>query len=311
MANVAAGTVWNLPNYLGELFTASRLQTPVLTMSGGMNGAGVTSNFEFPVDQTFAHEAASQPSITETASLTAPTAISYVRAQDKNVCQIHQEQVSISYAKMSNSGRISGIATSGQALQPINEKDFQIARALEKIARDVEYSFIQGAYQIATSAGVANTTRGLNAAASSTVAASAATLSKSLLDSLLVEMYNNGAIFQNAVFVVNAFQKQQLSKIYGYAPTDRNVGGLDIKTVETDFGTLGVVLDPFQSTSVVTVAEMSVVRPVTLPVPGKGNMFYEELSKSGASESGQVYGQIGLDHGPGFYHGTITGLATS
>jgi hypothetical protein len=40
-------------------------------------------------------------------------------------------------------------------------------------------------------------------------------------------------------------------------------------------------------------------------------MFYEELSKSGANESGQIFGQLGLDHGPGFMHGTITGLATS
>jgi hypothetical protein len=194
---------------------------------------------------------------------------------------------------------------------PVNEKDFQIAKALEKISRDVEYSFIQGSYAIATDADVANTTRGLNAAASSTIAAGGATLSKTLMDALLVEMYNNGAIFSNAVIIVNAFNKQQLSKAYGYAPTDRNVGGLNIKTIETDFAVFGIVLNPFQSTSVLTVAEMSVVRPVTLPVPNKGNMFYEELSKTGASESGQIYGQIGLDHGPGFYHGTITGLATS
>jgi hypothetical protein len=311
MSNTVAGTVWNCPNYLGELFTASRLQTPILTMSGGLNGAGQATNFEFPVDQIFSHEAASQPAITETASLSKPTAITYVRSQDKNVCQIHHEAVSLSYSKMSNTGRISGITTSGQSLVPVNELDFQIARALEKISRDVEYSFVQGTYQPATDAGVANTTRGLNAAASSTVAANGAKLSKTLIQSLLVQMYNNGAVFSNSVFVVNAFQKTLLSEIYGYAPTDRNVGGLNIKTIETDFGTFGVTLDPFQSTSVLGIFEMSVVRPITLPVPRKGNMFYEALSKSGAGEEGQIYGQIGLDHGPGFYHGTITGLATS
>ena len=311
MANVAAGTVWNLPNFLGELFTASQLQTPVLTMIGGLNGAKQATNFEFAVDQTYEHEAASQPAITETASLTAPTAISYVRAQDKNVCQIHQEQVSISYAKASTFGRLSGIATAGEPPVVASEKDFQILRALEKIARDVEYSFIRGTYAISTSAAVANTTRGLNAAVASTIAAAGAALSKTLIQNLLRTMYAAGAVFANAVFVVNAFQKQQLSTIYGYAPTDRNVGGLNIKQVETDFGNIGTVLDSFQATDTLLIADLAPVSVVTLPVPNKGNMFFEELARTGASEKGQVYGQIGLDHGPGFMHGTITGLATS
>lgn len=56
---------------------------------------------------------------------------------------------------------------------------------------------------------------------------------------------------------------------------------------------------------------MAFCSPVFLPVPGKGVLFYEELSKTGAAEEGQIYGQLGLDYGPEEYHGTITGLATS
>lgn len=311
MSNVAAGTVWNLPNYIGELFTASALQTPVLRMAGGLNGVKQAQNFEFPVDQTYEHEAAAQPAITETASLTAPTAISYVRSQDKNVCQIHHEQVSISYAKLSTPARMSGIATANSPIVVANERDFQIMVALQKIARDVEYSLIQGTYQIATDAGVANKTRGLNAAASATVAAGGAKLSKPMIQALLKGMFDAGAVFQNPVLVVNAFQKQAISEIYGYAPTDRNVGGVNIKQIETDFGNIGVILDAFQAAAVLGVFDMAFVSIVSQPVPGKGHMFYEELSKTGASEKGQIYGQIGLDHGPGFMHGSITGLATS
>ena len=313
MSNVAAGTVWNLPNYFGELFTASPLQTPVLRMAGGLNGGAQTDNFEFPVSQEYTHETAAQPAITETASLAAPTAISYVRTQYKNVCQIHQEQVSVSYAKLSTMGRLSGIATAGAPRTVADELAFQIARVLEKVARDVEYSFLQGTYNIATTAGTYNNTRGLNAAAAlgATVAAGGASLSKNLIQTLLRAMFAAGAVFQNPICIVNAYQKQLLSSIYGYAPTDRNVGGLNIKQIETDFGNLGVVLDAFQSTSVFLVADMSVVRPVSCPVPGKGNMFYEPLAKSGAAEIGQLYGQIGLDHGPYWMHGSITGLATS
>lgn len=311
MANQAAGTVWNLNNYFGELFTASRLQTPVLTMSGGLTGGKQTDNFEFPVDQLYAHEAAAQPAITETASLTAPTAISYLRTQDKNVVQIHHEQISLSYARMSTIGRLSGISTAGVTSNPPSELDWQIAKGLEKIARDVEYSFIQGAYQIATSAAVANKTRGLNAAASTTASASSAALSKPLIQALLKAMYDAGAVFANPVFIVNSFQKQMLSTIYAYAPMDRNVGGVNIKQIETDFGNIGVVLDSFQAAGTLLCADMAVVSPVSCVTPGKGNMFYEPLAKTGAGESGQLFGQIGLDHGPGFMHGTITSLATS
>jgi hypothetical protein len=47
------------------------------------------------------------------------------------------------------------------------------------------------------------------------------------------------------------------------------------------------------------------------PVPEKGVLFFEELSKTGASEKGQLFGMLGLDYGPEEYHGKITGLTTS
>ena len=219
-------------------------------MVGGINGVKETTNFEFPIDQTYAHPAAAQPSITETASLTAPTAIGFVRSQDKNVVQIVQEQVMISYVKMSNQGRLSGIATAGQPVNPPSEKDWQIMKTLEKIARDTEYSFIQGTYAISTNAGVANTTRGLNAAASTSVAAGSVQLSKTLIDQLLRTMFANGALFTQPIFCVNAFQKQMISRIYGFQPMSINIGGVNVQYVETDFGRIGVTLDGFQSTSV-------------------------------------------------------------
>jgi hypothetical protein len=313
MSNVAAGTTWNLPNYVGELFTSDLITTPLLSMIGGLTGGMMTENFEFSTDSQYSHEAASQPAITETASLTAPTAISYVRSQNKNVTQIFHEKVSISYQRQSNQGRLSGINTAGAVNNVINEKDWQIARALEKIARDVEYTFLNGAYQIAVNAGVANKTRGLIALCTvNTVNASSATLSKALMDSLLLTMFTNGALFKNPVIFCGGFQKQKLSDIYGYAPEDRNIGGVNIKQIETDFGNIGIAKPHrFMPASTLLIADMSVVAPVFQPVPGKGNLFYEELAKTGAAEEGQIFGQIGLDHGPSFCHGTITSLATS
>lgn len=311
------GTVWNLPNYWGDLFTADLEMTPLLAMIGGLSGGGLqTDNFEFAVAQEYDYPTAAQPAITETASLTAPDAVQAIRAQAKNVTQIFHEAVNISYAALSNKGRLSGINTAGKTANPADEKAFQIAYGLQHIARDLEYTLFNGAYQISTGAGVANKTRGLIAvpslAGGTAVAAGSVALSKALIDQLLREMFDNGALFRAPVLWMNAFQKQALSDIYGYAPADRNFGGVNIQQIETDFGLIGIA-NPhrFMPTDTILCADMAVVNPVTQPVPEKGNFFYEELSKTGAAEKGQIFGQFGVDHGPAFAHGKITGLTTS
>lgn len=318
MANSnAATTQWNSPNYVGELYLIGANQTPFLNMVGGLQGGGVSlASMEFAVAQPWALEAAAQPAITETASLTAPTAWTYVREQDRNVCQIHQKAISVSYLAQSVSGMITANATTGLSLpgdQPVqNEFDFQVAAALQQIAVDVEYTFLHGSYQLGTSAAVAYKTRGIvTACSTNAVAAGAGALTKTLLDQLIRTMAGNGAVFRNAVIFCNAFQKQQISNIYGYAPEDRNVGGVNIKQIETDFAMLGIVWTPKIDTDTVLIADLSVCRPVFCPVPGKGVLFRDALAKSGASEAEQIYGQIGLDYGPEEYHGKITGLSTS
>ena len=125
-------------------------------------------------------------------------------------------------------------------------------------------------------------------------------------------MFAAGATFNNLVIFCNAFQLQSLSEIYMYAPTDRNVGGVQMKQLMMDIaGNVGVILDSDMPTTTVGLYEMSVIAPVFQPVPSKGNLFYEPLAKTGAAEKGQLFGQIGLDHGPAFMHGSITGLANS
>jgi hypothetical protein len=197
--------------------------------------------------------------------------------------------------------------------QPVkNEKDFQIAANMKQIAFDVDYTFLNGAYASATSAAVAAKSRGIiTACSTNTVGASSAQLSVKLLNQLLRTMAANGAQMENMVCFVNGYQKQKLSELYGYAPEDRNVGGVNVKQIETDFCRLGIVWAPNVPADTLLVADLSVCSPVFCPVPEKGLLFYEELARTGASEVGQIYGQIGLDYGPEEFHGTITSLATS
>lgn len=313
-----AATIWNCPNYIGELYLIGANQTPFLNMIGGLQGGMVRTvgAFDFPLAQPWSLEAAAQPDISETASLTAPDPWTYVRGQDDNTVQIFQRAVSVSYAKQSVGGSIyvngAGQVNYGENQPVMNEKDFQIAAHLRQIAVDADWTFLNGTYQKATSAAVSAKTRGIiTGITTNTVNASNVQLSRTLVNQLIKDMATNGAEFTNPVIFCNAYQKQQISEIYGYAPADRNVGGLNISQIETDFAILGVVWAPNIPTSTLLVADMAVCSPVFLPVPEKGVLFYEDLDSGGAAEKGQIYGQIGIDYGPEEYHGKITNLATS
>ena len=307
------GTIWNLPNYDGELYTADQVNTPFLSLVGGLNGGLQTNNFEFPTASLYTLPDADQPEITETDSLTAPTASQVARTQEKNVVQIFQESIDISYVKLSNSGRLSGINTAGAQNNIASERDWQILKKLEKIARDVNYTFYNGTYQIATDAAVANKTRGMFAftEADTVIDAQGAELDKAMLNALFLEMFEAGATFKNVVLFLGGLQKQKVTNIYTVLPQSRNVGGSNIEQIMTDFGPIGIQVDRMVPNSKIGCFDLSVIAPVFCPVPEKGNLFYEPLAKTGAAEKGQLFGQLGLDHGPSFMHGSIKDLKTT
>ena len=319
MSNVAAlAGQWNCPNYVGELYLIGANRTPFLNMIGGLQGGSIAivKAFDFPVAQPWALEAAAQPAITETDSLTASTYLkTYVRGQDMNTVQIFEYAISASYAKQSIPGAIyvSGAGNVMLGPQPVgSELDFQAAATLQQASVDVEKTFLTGLYVSASSVSTAAKSRGMTVAVTtSKINASSGALTKALMDELFRTMAAAGAPFTNTVLFANAFQKQKISAIYGYAPEDRNIGGVNIKQIETDFGMLGVVWSPHLTTSVVLAAELSVCKPVFCEVPGKGVLFRDTLAKVGAADTEMLYGQIGLDHGPEEFHGQIYGLATS
>lgn len=318
MAQVTGlGTTWNLPNYAGELFTADKNQTPLLSMIGGLTGGRQSDNFEFPTAVLYDFPEAKQPEITEAGAVTAPEAIQVARSQETNVVQIFQESIELTYAKQSNSGRLSGLNTAGQSNSIASEKAFQIQHKLTKIARDVEYTFFGGTFQKATRADEPNKTRGLveltTSSSGTSIAAADAALNKTLLDQLYREMAENGAYFDNMILFCGAYQKQVLTQIYSSQfgsnlPATRNVGGVNITEIETDFFKLGVCWDRFVPADTILIVDVAHLAPVFQPVPEKGVLFTEPLAKSGASERLQIYGQIGLAHAPAFLHGSITGL---
>ena len=159
-------------------------------------------------------------------------------------------------------------------------------------------------------------TRGLlEAISTNEVAAAAAALDQAKVEDALKQMADSGAPFEMPVIMANSFQKQKLSSIYSsalaLAPRDRNIGGVNITTIETDFGQVGIVYDRHLPTDDVVIVDLAFCKPVFLDIPGKGHFFVEPLAQSGAAYKFQVYGEIGLEYGPEQFHAKITNLATS
>ena len=88
--------------------------------------------------------------------------------------------------------------------------------------------------------------------------------------------------------------------------------GIQVRDLILPVGTtVRLALGEFIPEGTALIINPSVIGPVEQPVPGKGNFFLEELAKTGAGTKYQIFGQIGLDHGPEWYHGKITGLSTT
>jgi Family of unknown function (DUF5309) len=136
---------------------------------------------------------------------------------------------------------------------------------------------------------------------------------KAVFNQLAQNVYDAGGItdLNAATFIVPTSQKLNMSNAFTnqYLETSRTVGGINVSTVVTDFGTINVMLSRRIAQDTVVLASLDVCQPVFLEVPGKGHVFAEPLAKVGASDDVQLYGEIGLAYGPESAHGIYTGLA--
>lgn len=387
----ALGTTYNLPNYTGILHLLTPADVPFFSAIGGLSGGGqtVATQFEW---QTEDLRSAGQNVALE--GQDAPTDQNRVRASVNNVCQIHQETVGVSYTKQAAYGQHSGLNI--EASNPItNELDHQVQLMLKQMLRDINWSFINGTYQLPTDNTTARKTRGLLQAITSTVqnagtalgsaagavSTDAFTLSAhgllagdqvvldtivnltgvsadtpyyvvtvttntfkvaatkggaaidltgadgtanvtklvaptvDTLGALMQSVFDNGGLSESptGTIMVNSSQKRAITTAYGnafgkYFETNRNVGGVNMETIETDFGRLNIMLDRAMPRHKIAVVSLEQCMPVYLEVPGKGHFFAEPLAKTGAKDRTQMYGEVGLAYGNEKAHGYATGF---
>lgn len=305
----------NTPNYSGMLFNKGNTKTPFSTMIGAKRK--YTNHTEFVTGQEFETAQGSQPSISEAQSLTAPESSVIKREQKTNVTQIFQESVGISYAKESNMGTLSGLNVAGQQANPIKEEDFQVAAKMAKIGQDIEYTFINGTFHKSTGDTDANQSRGLlNAITSNILDADGKPLTFMLVCEALKSIKESNGDITNIVLGLDSTSRLQLNADavangLTIAESGRGINGIAVDKVITPLGTVYLRDLKYLPAGTIALFDPFIMAPVEQLVPGKGNFFIEELAKTGAGTKKQIFGQIGLDHGPEWYSAKITGLSTS
>lgn len=321
------GTTFNLPNFVGELFSTSPEDTPFLSSIGGLTGGRAVTSTVF----TWSSYDLRAPDATRQRleGATAPTAEERKRVEGSNVLEIHQEQVSVSYTKQAATGQFHGAAWPAWGSHPqvngpnavTDELSWQLQQSFKQVARDVEKSFLVGTYLLPPDNGMARRTRGLLQAISTNATdAAGAALTKDLVLDLMQGVWDNGGIMESETrtLICGSYVKRQLTDLFinstSYASrqeTSRNVGGVNLQTFETDFGRCNIMLNRWMPAEQLAVVSLEECSPVFLEIPGKGHFFAEPLAKTGASENVHLYGEIGLDYGNELKHGKLYGLSTA
>lgn len=321
MATTDSDTV----NYRGVLYLLGANQAPFLASIGGRTKRSTA--WTYPVAQPYSVSAASQDTMSEDDAAGTLTPTTVARGQDVNVAQIMLYTVKTTFKKQSIIGQMSGLNTN-DGNPVLDELGFQKRAGLVQMAKNMEYSLLQGAYVPEGTSATNTTTRGLkNAITTNTVAGGSLKLSKSMIEELVREMIASGAPFMDPVALVNAFQMQMLSDIYGFAPQDRTTGGVAIdRFLVPGAGVLSVMFSPQMPNDEFYIVERSVCSPVFVPAsvyepdgnvapsvdPINGvDVLWQPTAISNAARGGFLYAQFGFDHGPEEYHGSITGLSTT
>jgi hypothetical protein len=289
MPGVAAiANTYNSPNFVGELFALTPTDTPFLSAIGGLTGGkranGIVHTWSMydlrPPD----------PNRQRPEGADAPSLESRVRGQDRNVLEIHQETVGVTYTRQAAQTMFAGTGSPNPNAAAIggtnavdNEMDWQTRQSLVQIARDVEVGFLVGKMQEPTDNSTVRKTKGIIEATKTNVITNAqpAPLTEKMILDLLQKVWENGGIqiSKTAVLMCNGWQKRVLTNEFitkkNYREESRNVAGVTVTTIETDFGRLGIMLNRYMPADTVQVASLDQCAPVLLETPGRGFLFSE------------------------------------
>lgn len=331
MANAdSIATVWNTPQYHGQLLTQASPLTSFLNRIGGIGGGAryrIAKGWEFALNSHNALDASTQKTITETDAQTAPTPRVYDRGQDTQVCQIFHYGVGSTWPAESDVSKLSGLYVSGE-LEDVNDpfiSNFNMT--MQQAQQDIEKHMLTGLYRKSAASDQANQMRGIF---SRTVQGGGAGVTLSTndvdcggdaltvadVDALMLLFKATSFVPTNNMTIVGQYASlKKLADLYGVtviADPNNTIGtvGGQIKTVVTQAGAFPLMEVPQMPANTLGWLDFAKIVPVFLPVPERngrpgGMFFYTDLAMTGAADKGQLYGQMSIDITAEELHGQI------
>ncbi len=248
---------YDLPQHVGQLFSQKGARPNALLRAiGGISGVvrTIVSN-EFSIAETFVRQTPAQPAILEGAD---PTAGEQQLTQDKNVIQIFQEATGLSYSAQSNESSFGGLQVipgggNGSIVDPASFA-FQLGLLLDKVQNDLNFSMVQGAFQLPTDNTTARKMRGVGTAITTNVdenSAAGRALTKAIFEGAIKTAIDaqNIALGSGLFAFATADQFENLIDLYDTStdvtpPESRTVAGLMIRTILSKWGEVQLVYEP-------------------------------------------------------------------
>lgn len=311
----ATAQTYNATNVIGQVLKigAANNTGKFLAAIGGLNGARRVSSQEFDM---CAYESLETPSatarlISENTSLSAGTAHFYGKTAVKNVVQIWKDDVIVSDLRKASPNQIASTTFMGPIA--VTAFDEQAATKQLQLAADWEVVCLSGTY-VARSAvstnvaagGLTDSTVGIT---TNRVNASSAALDTDMLRQLLDTMFANGANFNNLAIVAAGNYISDLNSLYGFAPQDRNVGGVSLNQIYSTYGPMSLIPTTAAPANTLLVVDLAKCQPVVMPHEGGVDILLKEFMDGASAQKGYIEGYIGIDFQHESFHGSIYGLA--
>lgn len=250
-----------------------------------------------------------------------------------NTMQALFEGAYVSYARMNDQslGRTLAWQDARNASYEPSPMDRALADALLRTKTQYEYLAREGVYSVPSGASGTWQQRGYryapgitNVAAQGAVAGAGTlgtygTLTIDILNNTFQTLWSNKVNGDNRLtLVTNAIGKRQVSEIYrsqfqaGYNQANRNVAGINILSIESDFGNIDILMTRTIPTDTIYVLNMDVMAMVGHPVKDGQYIFEEDVKNPGVAGFGKaIYSEMGVDHGPGSCHARIYGIGST
>jgi len=320
-ATSATAQSYNDANVIGEVLKigAAANTGKFLAAIGGLNGARRVKSQTYDMKASYSLDAPSPTTalISETASLSAGTAKFYAKTPVTNVVQINKYEVIVSDLHEAAQDSYVDPAAYNAFMSPnipkVSHFDEQSAMKMEQMSADWEAVCLQGTLVVRAAVGTSVASGGLTDATigidTNKVDASDAALDSSMVSELLISMADNGAPFRNLCFVGKPEYIDQLNGLYGFAPMDRNVGGVMLKQIFTTYGPVSLIWSNAAPDNILIIADLAFIKPVVMPHKGGEDILLKEYTDGASAEKGYLEGYIGVDFGHESLHGKIYDLA--